>query len=67
MHNSVSDRLLEPFKVENIYNVQEKFDDRSLFGNPQKEEYELFVLYCLLSLMLVNISESNFLFFKGCV
>ena len=67
MHNSVSDRLLEPFEVENIYNVLEKFDDRSLFGNPQKEEYELFVLYCLLSLMLVNISESNFLFFKGCV
>ena len=60
MHNSVSDRLLEPFEVENIYNVLEKFDDRSLFGNPQKEEYELFVLYCLLSLMLVNISESNF-------
>mgnify|MGYP001180188765 CR=1 FL=1 len=61
MHKSVSNRLLKPFEVENIYNVLEKFDERSLISNSQKEEYELFVLYCLLSLMLVNISESNFI------
>jgi len=61
MHDSVSDQSLEPFEVRNIYSVLKKFDEISLVSKPRKEEYELFVIYCLLSFMLVNIVESNFI------